>query len=217
MTRLVPVQVTAELEAYLESLIPEREPVLARLEQELEADNVPAIGVQVGNLLRLLLRMVGAGSALELGTAAGYSGIWLLGGLDQGRLVTLETDPKRAERARRNFAEAGFEKQAEVREEDALAYLERPGESFDCVFNDLLNSFPSEAVVERCFELSLSRLRPGGLLIADNALRQGEVVRPAGRQARNVAHYNRLVAGSPQLDSVVIPMRDGVSLALLRK
>lgn len=217
MTRLVPVQVTAALEAYLEGLIPEREPVLARLERELEADNVPAIGAQVGNLLRLLLRMSGAKTALELGTAVGYSGIWLLRGLDRGRLVTLETDPERAGRARRNFADAGVGERAEVLDEDALAYLERPGERFDCVFNDLLNSFPSEAVVERCFELSLARLRPGGLLIADNALRRGEVVRPEGRQARNVARYNRLVAESPRLDSVVIPMRDGVSVALLRK
>ncbi len=217
MTRLAPVAITPELESYMERLLPDREPVLARIEQEVARDDLPAVGAQVGALLRLVLRVAGARSALELGTATGYSGIWLLRGMEGGRLVTLETDPERAGRARRNFAEAGLAEQAVVIEQDALAYLEQPGESFDCVFNDLLNSFPSEAVVERCFELSLARLRPGGLLIADNALRRGEVVRPEGRQARNVVLYNRLVAESPRLEGVLVPLRDGVSLARVRE
>lgn len=216
MTRLAPVEVTPELEDYLESLLPQREPVLARLEREVEETDIPGVGAQVGALLALLLRTAGSRSVLELGTAVGYSGLWILRGLDGGRLVTLEADAERAERARRNFAEAGVAERVEVVVGDALAYLERPGESFDCVFNDLLNSFPSEDVVERCFELSLARLRPGGLLIADNALRRGEVLRPEGRQARNVVRYNRLVAESPRLDSIVIPLRDGVSVARVK-
>jgi caffeoyl-CoA O-methyltransferase len=80
----------------------------------------------------------------------------------------------------------------------------------------LLNSFPDEATTERCFELSLARLRPGGLLLADNALRRGEVTAPSSRGARNVAHYNRLVAQHPRLESVIVPLRDGVSIARFR-
>ena len=71
-------------------------------------------------------------------------------------------------------------------------------------------------MTERAFELCLERLEPRALLMADNALRQGEVVRPKNQQARNVAHYNKLVAKHPRLDSVVIPIRDGLSVARVK-
>ena len=213
--RLAAVQVDAELEGYMESLLPPREPVLARIERELEEDRVPAIGPLVGQLLSLQLRLRGAGDVVELGTATGYSAIWLARGCS-GRVVTLETDPERAARARANIAEAGLADRIEVREEDGLRYLEGGGEPVDCVFNDLLNSFPDERVVERCFELSLGRLNPGGLLLADNALGRGQVVHPDSRQARNIARYNRLIAEAPGLQSLIVPLRDGVSIAWLQ-
>jgi len=65
-------------------------------------------------------------------------------------------------------------------------------------------------------ELCIERLDPGALLMADNALRQGEVLHPDNQQARNVAHYNELVARHPRLESVVIPIRDGLSVARVR-
>lgn len=198
----------------MESLLPTREPVLQRMERELESDRVPAIGPLVGQLARLLLRLAGCGDVLELGTAVGYSAIWLAGGCS-GRVVTLETDRERAERARRNVREAGLAGRVEVVEEEAIGYLERDRSSFDCVFNDLLNSFPDEGSVERCFQLSLTRLNPGGLLLADNALGRGEVVEPRSRQARNIARYNALVAGTPGLEGIIVPIRDGFSVARL--
>jgi predicted O-methyltransferase YrrM len=214
--RLPPIQVDARLEDYMESLLPPRDPVLERIERELEQDNVPAIGPMVGQLLCLLLRIRGAGDVLELGTAVGYSAIWLARGCS-GRVVTLETDAARAARARANLAAAGLSDRVEVREEDALRYLETVSQRVDCVFNDLLNSFPDARTVERCFELSLVRLNPGGLLLADNALGRGQVVRPDSRQARNIARYNELITRTPSLESVVVPLRDGVSMARLAR
>jgi predicted O-methyltransferase YrrM len=214
--RLPPIQVDARLEDYMESLLPPRDSVLERIERELEQDNVPAIGPMVGQLLCLLLRIRGAGDVLELGTAVGYSAIWLARGCS-GRVVTLETDAARAARARANLAAAGLSDRVEVREEDALRYLETVSQRVDCVFNDLLNSFPDARTVERCFELSLVRLNPGGLLLADNALGRGEVVRPDSRQARNIARYNELISRTPSLESVVVPLRDGVSMARLAR
>jgi predicted O-methyltransferase YrrM len=198
----------------MESLLPARDAVLQRIERELESDRVPAIGPMVGQLARLLLRQGGCRDVLELGTAVGYSAIWLAGGCS-GRVVTLETDHERAERARGNIREAGLPDRVEVVEEDALDYLERERATVDCVFNDLLNSFPDERTVERCFQLSLGRLNPGGLLLADNALGRGEVVEPSSRRARNIARYNALVAGTPELESVLVPLRDGFSIARL--
>ena len=211
-----PVQVTDELEAYMLGLIPKRDSVLARMEDEADRENIPIIGPHEGALLSLLVRIAGAKRVLELGTATGYSGIWLLRGTDGGMLTTFEVDGKRAARARANFAEAGLGKQALVLEQDAVGGLEKLQERFDACFIDLLNSFPSEDVTRRVVDLCIDRLDEGALLIADNALRQGDVVRPKNQQTRNVVAYNELVARHPRLESVVIPIRDGLSVARVR-
>ncbi len=210
------VEVTEELQAYLDGLVPPRDAVLARMEEEADRENLPIVDTHEGMLLYMLVKIARARRILELGTAIGYSGIWLLRGSEGGELTTFEFDHQRAERARANFSEAGLGKQAMVLEQDAVTGLEKLDARFDACFIDLLNSFPSEEVTQRVLELCLERLQAGALLMADNALRQGEVVRPKNQQARNVAHYNRLVAKHPRLESVVIPVRDGLSLARVR-
>ena len=210
------VEVTDELQAYIDSLLPKRDGVLARLEEEAHRENIPIVGPHEGMLLYLLAGISRAKSLLELGTATGYSGIWLLRGSNGGSLTTFEVDHKRAERARANFAEAGLGKQALVVEQDAVSGMQRLDVRFELCFIDLLNSFPSEEVTERVLELCLGRLLGGALLIADNALRQGEVVSPKNQQARNVAHYNKMVARHPRLKSVIIPIRDGISVARVK-
>jgi len=210
------VEVTDELQAYLDGLVPKRDQVLARMEEEAHRENIPIVDPHEGMLLYLLVKIAGAKRVLELGSATGYSGIWLLRGTDGGSLTTFEVDHKRAERARANFSDAGLGKQALVLEQDAVAGLEKVDQRFDACFIDLLNGFPSEDVTRRALELCLQRLEGGALLMADNALRQGEVARPKNQQARNVAHYNELVAKHPRLESVVIPIRDGLSVARVR-
>jgi len=107
-------------------------------------------------------------------------------------------------------------KQALVLEEDAVTGLEKLEGRFDACFIDLLNVFPSESVTQRALELCLERLDGGAVLMADNALRQGEVVNPRNQQARNVALYNELVAKHPRLEGVVVPIRDGLSVARVK-
>jgi caffeoyl-CoA O-methyltransferase len=211
-----PVEVTDALEAYMEGLLPKRNKVLARMEDEAHRENIPIVDAHEGALLSLLVRLAGAKRLLELGTATGYSGIWLLRGTEGGMLTTFEVDGKRAARARVNFAEAGLATQALVLEQDAVGGLEKLQGRFDACFIDLLNAFASEDVTRRVVELCIERLDAGALLMADNALRQGEVVKPNNQQARNVAYYNQLVARHPRLESVVIPIRDGLSVARVR-
>jgi predicted O-methyltransferase YrrM len=210
------VEVTDDLQAYLDGLVPKRDRVLARLEEEAHREGIPIVDPHEGQLLYLLVRLARAKTILELGTATGYSGIWLLRGTDGGTLTTYETDHERATRARKNFEEAGLGDRALVIEEDATGGLEKLDDRFDVCFIDLLNSFKSEEITRRVFDLCLERLEPGGLLMADNALRQGEVVRPSSQQARNVASYNDLVARHPRLESIVIPVRDGLSVARVK-
>lgn len=210
------VEVTDELQGYLDGLVPKRDPVLARIEEDAHRNNVPIVDPHEGMLLYLLVKIAGARRILELGTATGYSGIWLLRGAESGTLTTFEIDPNRARTARQNFAAAGFGKNAILIEEDAVKGLEKLDLRFDACFIDLLNSFPSEDVTRRALDLCLERLEAGALLMADNALRQGDVIRPRNQQARNVAYYNDLVAKHPRLESVVIPIRDGLSVARVK-
>ena len=210
------VEVTDALQEYLDDLVPPRDEVLARMEEEAHRENIPIVDPHEGALLSLLVRIAGGKRVLELGAATGYSGIWLLRGTGGGTLTTFELDLERARRARANFSDAGFGQRALVLQEDAVRGLEKLDTRFDVCFIDLLNVFPSEDVTRRALELCLERLDGGALLMADNALRQGEVVRPKNQQAKNVAYYNQLVAKHPRLESVVVPIRDGLSIARVK-
>ena len=210
------VEVTDALQEYLDDLVPPRDEVLARMEEEAHRENIPIVDPHEGALLSLLVRIAGGKRVLELGAATGYSGIWLLRGTEGGTLTTFELDPERARRARANFSEAGFGQRALVLQEDAVKGLEKLDTRFDVCFIDLLNVFPSEDVTRRALELCIEHLDGGALLMADNALRQGEVVRPKNQQAKNVAYYNQLVAKHPRLESVVVPIRDGLSIARVK-
>ena len=211
------VEVTDDLQAYLDGLVPKRDKVLARMEQEAHREGIPIVDAHEGQLLYMLVKIAGAKRILELGTATGYSGLCMLRGTDGGTLTTFEMDHDRAVRARANFKEAGFGDRALVLEENAVDGLEKIDDRFDACFIDLLNSFRSEEITRRAFEMCVERLEPRGLLMADNALRQGDVLQPSSQQAKNVAHYNDLVAKHPRLDSVVVPIRDGLSVARLNE
>src|SRR5205809_6774786 len=140
------VEVTDALQEYMDSLVLPRDKVLARMEEEAHREGIPIVDEQEGALLGLLVRIAGAKRVLELGTATGYSGIWLLRGTDGGTLTTYEMDPERVQRARANFSEAGFGQVALVLLENAKDGLEKLEARFDACFIDLLNSFKSEDI-----------------------------------------------------------------------
>jgi predicted O-methyltransferase YrrM len=210
------VDASDEIQEYLNRLVPPRDAVLARMEEEAHREDIPIVDPHEGALLYLLVKIARAKRVLELGTATGYSGIWLLRGTGDGFLTTFEVNHERVERARKNFAEAGLAQHADVIEENAVTGLEKVEARFDARFIDLLNAFRSEEVTRQAAELCFERLEPGGLLMADNALRQGEVLKPENQQAKNVAFYNSWVAKNPRLESIVIPIRDGLSVARVR-
>src|SRR5487761_183829 len=131
------VDVGEKLQEYLDGLVPTRDPVLARMEEEAHREDIPIVDPHEGALLYLLVKVARAKRILELGTATGYSGIWLLRGTDGGTPTSCEVDGERAARARANFAEAGFGKQALVLEQDAVQGLEKLQGRFDACFIDL--------------------------------------------------------------------------------
>lgn len=210
------VELTDELQVYMDALVPPRDPVLARLEAEAHREHIPIVDPHEGALLYLLVKLSGAKRLLELGTATGYSGIWMLRASGGGTLTSFELDHDRATRARVNFSEAGLGKQATVLEENAVGGLEKLEARFDACFIDLINSFRSEEITRRAVELCLERLEPGALLMADNTLQGGDVLHPRSQNVRNAVFYNELVSKHPRLDSVVIPIRDGLTVARVR-
>jgi len=210
------LEVGDALQKYMDGLVPPRDKVLARMEDEAHREDIPIIDTHEGQLLMLLVRLHGGKRILELGTATGYSGICMLRGSRGGTLTTFELDHARAERARANFKEAGLGESATVIEENAVQGLEKLDGKFDVCFIDLLNSFRSDEITRRVFDMCMERLEPGALLMADNALGQGEVLKPSTQNARNIHLYNDLVAGDARLESVVIPIRDGLNVARVK-
>jgi caffeoyl-CoA O-methyltransferase len=154
-----------DLEGYFRTLVPAREELLLDLEKEAREEGIPIIGPVVGRLLMVLVGAIGARPVLELGTANGYSAVYLARACQGtgGRLLTLEWDPEMAERARANLGWAGLSEVAEVRTGDALKLMDNLEESFGLIFMDIDKEYYRPAL-PHCRRL----LKPGGLLLVDN-------------------------------------------------
>jgi predicted O-methyltransferase YrrM len=208
--------VDERLQRYIEELFAVEDSVLKRVrERHAELDLPPIhISPDEGKLLHVLLRAAGARAVLEIGSLAGYSGIWLARALPAGgMLTTIEKHPVHAELARQAYAEAGLAERVRLIEGEALSVLETlpPDTAFDAVFVDA-----DKDPLPQYFEWSVRLLRPGGLLLCDNAFFHGSVVDPSDHspQAEGVRAFNRLAATDRRVVSAVIPIRDGVVIGV---
>lgn len=208
--------VDERLQRYIEELFAVEDSVLKRVrERHAELDLPPIhISPDEGKLLHVLLRAAGARTALEIGSLAGYSGIWLARALPAGgTLTTIEKHPVHAELARQAYVEAGVAERVRLIEGEALSVLETlpPETAFDAVFVDA-----DKDPLPQYFEWSVRLLRPGGLLLCDNAFFHGSVVDPNDQspQAEGVRAFNRLAATDRRVVSAVIPIRDGVVIGV---
>ncbi len=207
------------IEGYLAGLNRLPDPLLQDLARTGEERDLPLIDAEVGALLRVLTIAIGAKRILEIGTAIGYSGIWLAGALPaDGLLLTLEIDQERARIARDNFARAGLADRAIVVVGDAQRMLAKVTGPFDLIFQDGDKRLYS-SLLDRLVEL----LRPGGLLVTDNVLWNGEVVpgfttTPTRNQddARAIVEYNERLNAHPGLLTATVPLRDGVAISVKR-
>jgi predicted O-methyltransferase YrrM len=212
------------VDRYLAGLLVPADPTLdAALAAAAEA-GLPAAEVapNQGKLLHLLARLAGATAILELGTLGGYSAIWLAQAVpEDGRLVTLESNPAYAEVARANLAAAGLEAIVDVRVGPAaasLAELVAEGAGpFDLVFVDADKAGNAEYL-----GWALRLTAPGSLIVADNVVRNGAVVEAASADAsvRGVRRFLELVAAEPRLEATAIQTvsvkgHDGLALALV--
>jgi predicted O-methyltransferase YrrM len=207
------------VERYLAGLNRAGDAVLDAIARDGAQQQLPLVDAEVGALLRVLALASGATRILEIGTAIGYSGIWLAGALPAGgMLFTMEKDPDRARTARANFERAGVADRIGVIVGDAQVTIAKVAGPFDLIFQD-----GSKPLYNTLLDKLVALLRPGGLLVTDNVLWDGEVVPGFVPQAQRdssdtkaIAEYNERLNAHPDLITATVPLRDGVAISVKR-
>lgn len=203
--------VQSDFEGYLRGLLPEREAPLMEMEKEAEEAGFPIIGPQVGRLLSLLVRALGARHVFELGSGFGYSAYWMARAMGEGgKIECTEAEERNAQWARDAFARAGMSERLTFHVGNACEIFARTEGPFDLILLDL-----DKWEYPRALDLALPRLRKGGFLVSDNLLWGGAVLDapdPEDRDTAGILEFTRRITTDPGLFSTVIPIRDGVGL-----
>jgi len=207
---------TPDLLAYLGRYGARTDDVLDRVRAE--TAEMPAAQMQVtadqGALIELLVKLIGAKDALEVGTFTGYSAICIARGLgENGRLTCLELDPERAAIARANLDEAGVGERVEILMGPAGESLEAMAAvaSFDFAFIDA-----DKTGYPEYYELVLQRMRPGGLILLDNMLQGGGVLTPESENARVIDELNQRIHDDERVDMAMTISADGLTFVRVR-
>lgn len=171
-------------------------------------------GAAQGQLMRMFVMMTGARDVLELGTFTGYSAICMASGLpENGHLDTLELNDELEDLILEGFDRAGLSEKIDLHIGDCKQTLKRfreEGRKYDIVYIDANKR-------EYCeyYELVFDMMRPGGLILADNVLWDGKVCQvplPQDKQTLGIAAFNDMVSADPRVESVIMPLRDGLNI-----
>jgi predicted O-methyltransferase YrrM len=203
---------TGAVDDYLYGMLPKRDDVLAEMEDYASQHDVPIVGPAVARILQQLALMIDAKTVFELGSAIGYSTLWWAQAVGEtGRVIYTDGDPTNAERARHYFHRAGVANRITLHTGDALEFLSEQKQQYDIIFNDVdKEDYP------RVLRLVSARLRKGGLFITDNVLWSGRVAEKNPKDARTkaVLDFNRQLYNSPEFFTTILPIRDGLAVAM---
>jgi caffeoyl-CoA O-methyltransferase len=198
-----------DIEEYASSMTSPEGKLLEELARETYATMpVPEMltGPLEGQFLKLMVAAAGARRVLEIGMFTGYSALWMAEGLpDYGQLVTCEIDPACIAFARRYFQRSSHGQKIVIREGPALESLASVDGPFDLVFIDA-----DKVNYTNYYEAVMPKVRPGGIVLADNVLYGGEAVDPKSANARAIADFNRHVFADDRVEQVLLTIRDGV-------
>lgn len=208
--------VNKEVQDYIRSLLPKRDKILYEMEKEAKEKIIPIVEPEVAQLLYWLALTHKSKKVLEIGTAIGYSTLWLAKAVLPlgGKITTLEINGPRAERAGYYFKKAGVDKQIELVFGDAREILFTLKGSYDFIFLDAAKGKYVDFLA-KCVEL----LEPGGLLVAEDVFMRGMVVSGEVDKRRNKTAVSRLrtfleqVTEHLQLETIILPVGDGVSIS----
>lgn len=197
------------VDEYLYSLLPKRDAVLREMEALAEERDIPIIGPVVARIVYQLVRLVKAKTIFEMGSAIGYSTIWIARAAGEGSTVYYtDSDPDNARRAEQFFKRAGVRDRIRILTGNALDLLDQTPGTFDIVVCDV-----DKEQYPQVFRKALPRIRQGGLFLADNVLWHGRVVEPpADAATRGILEFNRLIYSSPELFPTILPVRDGFAV-----
>lgn len=207
--------ISPQVAAYLDQLVPPRDPLTAAMEAEAKKTNFPIIGPVCGHLCYLLARLTGARQVFELGSGFGYSTAWFARAVQEnggGRVHHVVWDEGLSARAREYLTALGLVDQVAFHLGEAVETLRGFDGSLDLVFNDIdKHGYPAALPVIE------SKLKSGGLLIVDNLLWSGKIFDPAdqSRDTEGIRTFTALVAGSRRWTSSIVPIRDGVLVGRL--
>ena len=202
------------IEQYLESLETTRDGVLTEMERQAAERDFPIVGPLVGRMLCLLAKSIGARRILELGSGYGYSAYWFARALpDDGELILTEGSAKNLAQAKEFFHQGGVRCRVQFELGDAFEILDRlPGE-FDIILNDV-----DKQQYPKAFHQAVPRVRRGGYFLSDNMLWGGRVVHDHSEPTtKGVLELTRLLFQAPNLYTMILPIRDGVSVSLKLK
>lgn len=200
------------VEDYLYSMLPARDEVLTEIESEAARNKVPIVGPAVARVLYQLALITRAKTVFEMGSAIGYSTIWWARAVgDGGRVIYTDGDRKNADKARKYFERAGVADRITIHVGDALELLSEQKDQFDIIFNDV-----DKTDYPRVLRLAVPKVRSGGLFITDNTLWSGRVAtqHPPDENTKAIQEFNRALYDTSDFFSTLLPLRDGVSVAI---
>ena len=213
------VPLNKELYNYILDLFVEKDLLLDELVVETEKAEIPLIQVapEQGKFMYLLCRMMKAKNALEIGTLAGFSGIYIARGLeDGGKLTTVDIEQKNSDFAGVYFEKAGLADKTERLVGDALSVMENlanEGRKFDFIFIDADKiSYP------KYFELAISLSNKGTVIAFDNMIKDGRVIEDASGDPdlRGIQVTNDIMGTDPRIESLLIPIGDGLTIGVVK-
>ncbi len=198
---------------YLEGVHPPLGPVLEEMLKTGRSDGVPIVNPAAGRLLRVLVTALAPKRVLEIGTAIGFSTLWMASALPAGgRIDTIDPDRTRTERARRYWLRAGVTDRVRVINEPALRVLPRLAPGIEFAFIDALK--PEYAAYLAAL---LPKMAPGGMITVDNVLWSGRIA--AGEHDENtdaLRAFNETFVHHAQLEATVLPVGDGFGIGVVR-
>ncbi|EGL83501.1 O-methyltransferase family 3 [Caldalkalibacillus thermarum TA2.A1] len=210
--------VDPRLTQYLRQLTPLGHPVLAEMEEHAAREGIPIIDRASIQLISILLQTkANVERVLEIGTAIGYSAIWMAEAVPGAHIDTIERDEQRVRQARAYIARAGLAERITVHHADAKDNPPSLSEHYDCIFIDA-----AKGQYRFFFERYGTRLKPGGLIISDNVLFRGHVVHNHVENKRltplvqKLQAYNKWLADHPRFETSFVPVGDGLAISRLK-
>ncbi|MDH3744828.1 MAG: O-methyltransferase [Acidobacteriota bacterium] len=200
---------------YLDRILPPRDALLVEMEKNASAGEVPISDPEVGRLLGILARATKASRILEVGTAIGYGTLCLARGAPEATVTTIDRDPATLETARGYLERAGLRERVDFLEGEALEILPELQGPYDLLYLD-----GDKQSYRRCLDLGLQLLSVGGVVAIDNLLWKGHVADPPESEdaaddevTELIAAFNGYLMIHPQLESLILPLGDGLGIA----